>query len=170
MPGDHMDSKPTFLRVFVWTDRPCIAVRVRQVIAVDGHDIRLARRGVGDDDALGVQHQDSAAGRSELAQKARLRIDAPGLVDVLGERSCGMFDVGKQLGFERALELVAQDDVHARAVDEQGGPQDGRVDQREPGPDRDPPCSEVHAFRTYPAPRTVWIKREAPSASILLRR
>ena len=69
-------------------------------------------------------------------------------VDVLGERAGGMFCIRDQAGVEGTEELLAQDDERAGAKRDERGREERRVDQGQPGPDRQRPGRTLHSLRT----------------------
>ena len=78
------------------------------------------------------------------------------MTDLIGARLQGRVGL--------APKLVADDHEDDRRRDDDREPDGCRGDERQPGP-------KAHSSRSaYPTPRTVWISRGLPPASVLRRR
>ena len=92
----------------------------------------------------------------ELAARGRLQVREWARRDLKGLSAHGVVDL--------AAQLVTDDDVHdhRREDDRKGNGSGG--DERQPR-------AEAHVVRrAYPTPRTVWMRRGLPPASVLRRR
>ena len=125
-----------------------MAIRLREIRGDKAEDGRARRCGVGQHAAAWIEHDDAPAGRRKLVDEPLGRPKNAVGIDVLGECAPGVLRIGEKARVERAPQLLAEDEVHARTErDERGGEESG-VDERQPGPDRPSWWAKRHSLRT----------------------